>query len=336
MVDDSLFDDPDLRHGPDPAERRAVRRQVLGGILRLIRGRNAWSVNDAASAASIAPMTWRRLEDGLDVRKRTLTALDSLLGQPFGTVRRALDDDLVMVSLTGLAEVDTAAARTMTRPFDELAVNRDREEDNRRTRRLALGGALQLVRASNGWTVLDAAHHAKLAPMTVRRIEDGLPVRDRSYAALDGLLGLVPGTVKRALADDRVMTGLIKTATGQDVTVVGGLAPFADQTRTNSPRQQRESSRWPAVGPETSRALAMAASHVPTEQPTVLEMVNRVLERLAREQTQTPAIRELVRAAAAAVPDLIARQLDECEREMDPNPAEQETAGREPAASGAA
>ncbi|MGD9530540.1 MAG: helix-turn-helix domain-containing protein, partial [Pseudonocardia sp.] len=108
MADDSLFDDPDLDHGPDLAERRTVRRQVLAGILRVIRGRNDWSVNDAASAASIAPMTWRRLEDGLDVRKRTLTALDSLLGQPFGTVRRALDDDLVMVSLTGLADVDAS------------------------------------------------------------------------------------------------------------------------------------------------------------------------------------------------------------------------------------
>lgn len=162
-------------------------------------------------------------------------------------------------------------------------MNPDREEDHRRTRRLALGGALQLIRARNRWTVLDAAHHAQLAPMTVRRIEDGLPVRDRSYAALDKLLGLMPGSVKRALADDRVMADFVRATTGEDVVGLGGLEAFAGQTRTNSPRQAR------------------AEANPPTE----LELVNRVIERLTQRAAQTPAIRELVRAAAAALPDLI-------------------------------
>lgn len=107
MAEDSLFDDHDMTTGPDLVKRQAVRRQVLGGILQVIRARNSWSVSDAAAAASIAPMTWRRLEEGLDVRQRTLTALDGLLGQPFGTVRRALDDDGVMTNLVGLTELDT-------------------------------------------------------------------------------------------------------------------------------------------------------------------------------------------------------------------------------------
>lgn len=107
MTDESLFDDPDVTTRPDPAERRAVRRHVLGGILQVIRARRAWSVNDGASHAGIAPMTWRRVEEGLDVRQRTLTALDGLLGQPFGTVRRALDDDLAMVQLVRFADIDT-------------------------------------------------------------------------------------------------------------------------------------------------------------------------------------------------------------------------------------
>lgn len=221
----------------------------------------------------------------------------------------------------------------MTRPFDDLAVNRDREEDHRRTRRLALGGAVQLVRASNGWTVLDAAHHAKLAPMTFRRIEDGLPVREKSYAALDKLLDLAPGTVKRALADDRVMTGLVQTVTRQDVVAAGGLAAFAGQTRTNSPRQARE---WPVVTPETARALELAAAHVPSNPPTALELANRLIERLAvSSMPQTQAIRDLVRAAAAAVPDLMAVQLGAAERDLNRS-ADQEHAARDVVASGAA
>lgn len=114
MSDDTLFDDDDVDQRPDPAVRQAVRRLVLGGILQVVRTRNAWSVNDAASAASIAPMTWRRVEEGLDVRKRTLTALDELLKQPFGTVRRALDDDLAMVALTQLADVDISEVSPTT------------------------------------------------------------------------------------------------------------------------------------------------------------------------------------------------------------------------------
>lgn len=118
----SLFDQ-DVDHGPDPDERRAVRRAVLGGVLHSHRVSQGWSVNDAASAASIAPMTWRRLEEGLDVRRRSLTALDGLLGLPLGTTSRALDDDLAMVAFasaagdvfTGMDTTDSAAY------LDELA-----------------------------------------------------------------------------------------------------------------------------------------------------------------------------------------------------------------------
>lgn len=94
----TLFDH-DMDHRHQAAERRTIRRLVLAGVLQGVRGRRDWSVNDAASAASIAPMTWRRLEDGLDVRRRSLTAVDGLLGLPFGTTSRALDDDELMVDL---------------------------------------------------------------------------------------------------------------------------------------------------------------------------------------------------------------------------------------------
>lgn len=81
----------------DATEHRQTRRMALGGALQLIRLRNGWNVNDAASRAGIAPMTWRRLEDGQNVRANSHAAVDKLLGLPFGTVKRSLNDDLLMV-----------------------------------------------------------------------------------------------------------------------------------------------------------------------------------------------------------------------------------------------
>jgi len=92
----TLFDDHENDHRPDPEQRRAARQLALGGVLQYLRAKNVWSVNDAASHAGIAPMTWRRLEDGLDVRQRTHVAIDKLLHAPFGTVKRALGDDWLM------------------------------------------------------------------------------------------------------------------------------------------------------------------------------------------------------------------------------------------------
>jgi hypothetical protein len=89
------------------AERRQIRQLALGGALQLIRGRRAWSVNDAAQHAGLAPMTWRRIEDGLSVRAASHTAVDRLLDLPFGTTRRALNDDLMMVDIVKLTGTDT-------------------------------------------------------------------------------------------------------------------------------------------------------------------------------------------------------------------------------------
>lgn len=82
-----------------PVSTVAERRFMLARALQSTRASNGWSVNDAASKASIAPMTWRRLEEGLDVRQGTLVALDELLNQPRGTVVRALAADQVMSDL---------------------------------------------------------------------------------------------------------------------------------------------------------------------------------------------------------------------------------------------
>lgn len=151
MAEATLFDDPVMTSRPDPARRKAVRRQVLGGILQVIRARRAWSVTDAASQAGIAPMTWRRLEDGLEVRQRTLTALDGLLGQSFGTVRRALDDDGALAHLVALTGVDTPPVDP-----DEIGPYLDALAERLRTGTVTgsatanLGGAHQGPRTATG------------------------------------------------------------------------------------------------------------------------------------------------------------------------------------------
>lgn len=53
-------------------------------------------------------MTWRRVEDGYAVRNKTYAAIDQLLDQPVGTVKRALGDDLLIAALArDYANADT-------------------------------------------------------------------------------------------------------------------------------------------------------------------------------------------------------------------------------------
>lgn len=225
----------------------------------------------------------------------------------------------------------------MTTLFDDTEVTHDATE-HRAVRRLALGGAIQLVRTRNGWNVTEAAANAGLAPMTWRRVEDGLDVRERSHAALDRVLKVAFGTVKRALADDVQMLELLKL-TGVDTRHVASdnaaefLEAFAEQTRTGSPRQKRmigpqrsgpvrsglpghgPVSSWPAVDGRTRDALEAMSMHVPAVQPTDLQLVQRMVDQLTRTAV-TPAVRDLIEAALKAMPDLIARQLDQAEQDI--------------------
>lgn len=163
----SLFDH-DMDHRPDPAARRTVRRLVLAGVLHAARDRNGWSVNDAASKASVAPMTWRRMEQGLDVRRRSLTAVDSVLGLPFGSTSRALEDDLAMIGL--LAETGTVV--------DEVSPATAAEFLDTMAERARSGGAAPSVRA-HAVTVTDPVTVHAAAP----RVSSEAVVSDLTRAA---------------------------------------------------------------------------------------------------------------------------------------------------------
>jgi transcriptional regulator with XRE-family HTH domain len=83
----------------DPEYRRGMRRLALGGVLQLLRDARGWSVEAAAREVRMGHMTWRRVEDGFAVRRRTYATLDGLLEVPLGTVQRALNDDPMMLQL---------------------------------------------------------------------------------------------------------------------------------------------------------------------------------------------------------------------------------------------
>lgn len=174
-------------------------------------------------------------------------------------------------------------------------------------RRLALGGALQILRASKSWKVADAAAHADIASMTWRRLEDGLTVRPQTHVAIDRLLSLPFGTVKRALVDDEVMVTVLDSA-GVDVAAarrVGAsefLVTFGRQAATGTPRQAREIEIRYHVQPD-GRLLTDDGRDARSALSTVQSMIDQVTR-----DVMTPALRQLVDAAVAAMPDLIDRR----------------------------
>jgi len=206
------------------------------------------------------------------------------------------------------------SAQDETTLFDDHDTANLTAAERRTIRRRALGGALAFVRTGRRWTVNDAASAAGLAPMTWRRLEDGLEVRQRSHSAVDNLLGLPFGTVKRALADDVLMvdlvaaTGAVERATVPDHEAGTFLASYADRVTTGTVRAPRP---WPVVDDETRRSLLALSMHVPATRPTPLDSVTRMVEVLAPLAARSEAIAEAVRAAAAAIPDVIAHQVVE-------------------------
>lgn len=68
-------------------------------------------------------------------------------------------------------------------------------------RATALGATVRAVRGKNGWSVESASERAGIGHMTWRRIEDGYPVRAKSYAALDLLFEQSAGTFGAAARD---------------------------------------------------------------------------------------------------------------------------------------
>lgn len=206
----SLFDDQDAVDRSELAERRAVRRAVLGGVLKMARTARGWAVNDAASAAGIAPMTWRRLEDGLEVRRKSLAAVDKLLGLSRGGTQRALDDDLLMLELAGKAGVDVSgvAVEDVEGFLDVLA-------ERFRTGRVTGSASADLGGLRAGYRVATGTGQATFA-LGALQARVGAPAREVA-AAVAGAVPETPSaiTIAAQLVDrmtSRPMTEAIEHA----------------------------------------------------------------------------------------------------------------------------
>jgi hypothetical protein len=153
-------------------------------------------------------------------------------------------------------------------------------------RAAALGGILQIVRARRGWKILTAATETGIAPMTWRRLESGLPVRERSLAALDPLLDCSPGMVKRTLGDDALMLQLIAWA-GVDTSDVPPEA----------------AAEFVATFAAQSLSGTSPLAHHPRPGSDI-EAAANVLNRLTLRPS-TPRIAAAVRALLDVMPDLL-------------------------------
>jgi transcriptional regulator with XRE-family HTH domain len=201
----------------------------------------------------------------------------------------------------------------MTAAIFEGTVDQDAVE-HRQTRRMALGGALQLIRLRNGWNVNDAASRAGIAPMTWRRMEDGQNVRANSYAAVDKLLGLTFGAVKRALNDDLLMVQEIVKLTGTDVRHVASdnahefLSEFA-RTTAKGPGAVQQLFTDPGGirimhHPDTGTQVLDEHNQPRPWQPRDLQLIGQLVE-LVSPFKGVPAIDELMAALKNATPVLI-------------------------------
>ncbi len=86
------------------------RRLAMGECLRIARGLRGWSVETAAASAGIGHMTWRRVEDGYQVRAKTYAALDKFFELPAGLFQSAYKSDSMLVRLAADLGVELSDA----------------------------------------------------------------------------------------------------------------------------------------------------------------------------------------------------------------------------------
>lgn len=84
------------------------------------------------------------------------------------------------------------------------------EQDSRGQFEREFGEVIKRERARRGWSAEDAARRAGVAPKTWQRLEDGKPVRNKTFESVDGLFGLPPGTAVRVWQDG--VAGVLEVA----------------------------------------------------------------------------------------------------------------------------
>jgi transcriptional regulator with XRE-family HTH domain len=68
----------------------------LGAVVRAARKNHGVSVDTAAMAAGISPVTWRRVEHGKGIYTRTARKMEDYFGVPWGSIAEAQASDDAM------------------------------------------------------------------------------------------------------------------------------------------------------------------------------------------------------------------------------------------------
>lgn len=214
----------------------------------------------------------------------------------------------------------------------------DTAQRDRRNRIYCLAALLAAYRAERAWSVEQAALHAGIGHMTWRRAESGVESRSKTYAAMDGLFGLPPGTVKAATNDDQLMVDLAR-ALGVHVPeqydpttwvrsyargAAAPMPPWVESSLGGLSASARGTTAAPH--PDTLRSLAELAHHVPANPPTDLQLATALVERLDA-RGDDPDIQAAVTAILKAMPALIGTTVRDAERDIQAQPSDRIPAG---------
>lgn len=103
-------------------------RLTVGQVVRRERTRRGWSVESAIAACGLGHMTWRRIERGERVQKRSYSGVDHAFGWPAGRTLAAIDADNESDDVTRLLDDPTAAAATASSEVSYDQLERDMEQ----------------------------------------------------------------------------------------------------------------------------------------------------------------------------------------------------------------
>lgn len=175
-------------------------------------------------------------------------------------------------------------------------------------RLFAVAECLQIARGHNGWSIETAAKEAKIGHMTWRRVEDGDKVRPKTYAALDKLFGLPPGSVVRATNDDGALVafadavGVDTRAIEQDLSPALFVAGLGRSRMESSLANRSYALAGPAAAAPLGGLTATVGGPVRAPKPTVV-LVTELLARLAQEE-RSPAAEDALGALHRLLPEL--------------------------------
>jgi transcriptional regulator with XRE-family HTH domain len=145
-------------------------------------------------------------------------------------------------------------------------------------RRSALGGILRVWRAAQGLSAEALAARVGLGHMTLRRIEDGHPVRPKSYRLVEEHVGLPTGLIFRALKDNDAL-----------IELAGHLGIDTSDTETSSTAFLR-SFAVPGAG---SQQLTSPSTSPEDDLPAVGALVARLTARRDRSEVEDAALKAL-------------------------------------------